>query len=52
MTGLDTIPEYGFETQWYKNRIGQFNPVASGDPIAIASNIAEKYRDLIIERNH
>ena len=52
MTGLDTVPEYGFETQWYKNRIGQFNPVASGDPIAIASNIAEKYRDLIIERNH
>ena len=49
--GLDTVPKYEFETQWYKNRIGQFIPVVSGDPVAIASKIANKYRDLIIERN-
>ena len=43
-----------YEGQWWRERLGQFSPVPQGDGVALAKEIAEKYRQQLEERykNH
>ena len=39
-----------YEGQWWRERLGTFNTEPQGDGIALAREIAEKYREKLVER--
>ena len=43
-----------YEGQWWRERLGQFNSEPQGDGVALAKEIAEKYREQLMEKygNH
>lgn len=43
-----------YEGQWWRERLGQFNAEPQGDGVALAKEIAEKYREPLMEKygNH
>ena len=41
-----------YEGQWWRERLGSFSAVPQGDGIAMAKEIAEKYRQQLEEYYH